>query len=55
MFVVGLVIERDRIKPETDALRWYCKNDPDKILYEKWFFCEDLGKQLVPVVQVCNF
>ena len=46
------MVERERIKPEMDALRWYCKDNNKQILYEKWFFCTDLGKQLGPVVQV---
>jgi 3-hydroxyanthranilate 3,4-dioxygenase len=40
----GLVIERERLPTETDALRWL------KILYEKFFHCYDLGTQLKPAI-----
>ena len=57
---LGLVIERQRIKDkdEFDCLRYYrCDFDPNekdenKILWEKWFYCYNLGTQLPPVVKV---
>jgi len=48
---LGLVIERERMKSEIDAMRWYCKKDSNQLLYEKWFHCYSLGKQLVPIVK----
>ncbi|XP_065153413.1 3-hydroxyanthranilate 3,4-dioxygenase [Paramisgurnus dabryanus] len=47
---VGLVIERRRLKSETDGLRYYVDNTTD-VLFERWFYCENLGTQLVPVIQ----
>jgi len=47
---VGLVIERVRSDKEMDGLRWYTK-DFSQILYEEWFHCDDLGVQLVPVIE----
>lgn len=49
---LGLVIERKRAFNELECLRWYvdfykCK----EILYEKYFICNDLAKDLVPVVE----
>jgi len=54
---VGLVIERDRVraKKEWDCLRFYVSDfdedeeDETRILWQKWFYCSDLGKQLPPV------
>eukprot|EP00945_MAST-04E_sp_MAST-4E-sp1_P001370 g1370.t1 len=51
---LGLVIERQRYKDEgeVDGLRWYTDFDTCKnILWERYFHCGDLGKDLVPVVQ----
>ena len=53
---LGLVLERARDKhaspPELDGLRWYTDFDnPTEILWEKFFHCWDLGRDLVPVVQ----
>jgi len=56
---LGLVIERQRIKHqnEIDALRYYVcdfdenEKDETKVLWEKWFFCHNLGTQLPPVVK----
>ena len=58
---LGLVIERRRNKQknEIDALRYYVSDfdpnekDENKILWEKWFFCSNLGTQLPPIVKVC--
>ncbi|KAL7645473.1 UNVERIFIED_CONTAM: hypothetical protein RMT77_003859 [Armadillidium vulgare] len=47
---VGLVIERERLKTETDCLRYFVEGTTE-ILFEKWFYCEDLGVQLIPVIQ----
>ncbi|XP_026801411.3 3-hydroxyanthranilate 3,4-dioxygenase [Pangasianodon hypophthalmus] len=47
---VGLVVERKRLRSETDCLRYYVDNSTD-ILFERWFYCENLGTQLVPVIQ----
>ncbi|KAK3554791.1 hypothetical protein QTP70_033485 [Hemibagrus guttatus] len=47
---VGLVVERRRLHSETDCLRYYVDNTTD-ILFERWFYCENLGTQLVPVIQ----
>ncbi|XP_029793110.1 3-hydroxyanthranilate 3,4-dioxygenase isoform X1 [Suricata suricatta] len=47
---VGLVIERRRLKTELDGLRYYVGNTSD-VLFEKWFYCEDLGTQLAPIIQ----
>ncbi|XP_004582823.2 3-hydroxyanthranilate 3,4-dioxygenase [Ochotona princeps] len=47
---VGLVVERRRLETELDGLRYYVDNTTD-VLYEKWFYCEDLGTQLAPIIQ----
>nr|XP_046258791.1 3-hydroxyanthranilate 3,4-dioxygenase [Scatophagus argus] len=47
---VGLVVERRRLLTETDCLRYYVDNTTT-ILFEKWFYCEDLGTQLVPIIK----
>ncbi|XP_054154128.1 3-hydroxyanthranilate 3,4-dioxygenase-like [Oppia nitens] len=47
---IGLVIERERLKEEWDALRYFVDNSTD-ILYERWFYCQDLGSQLAPIIQ----
>eukprot|EP00041_Stephanoeca_diplocostata_P030564 m.928778 g.928778 ORF g.928778 m.928778 type:complete len:312 (-) comp23780_c0_seq1:482-1417(-) len=48
----GLVIERSREPEELDGLRWYTDFDScEQILWEKYFHCGDLGRDLVPVVQ----
>ncbi|KAM3863295.1 3-hydroxyanthranilate 3,4-dioxygenase [Diretmus argenteus] len=47
---VGLVVERRRLLTETDCLRYYVDNSTE-ILFEKWFYCESLGTQLVPVIK----
>lgn len=50
---IGLVIERVRRSTETDGLRWYVPNTTDP-LYEKFFYCEDLGVQLGPAIKEFN-
>lgn len=47
---VGLVVERRRLPSETDCLRYYVENTTN-ILFERWFYCQDLGTQLVPVIK----
>ncbi|XP_004686307.1 PREDICTED: 3-hydroxyanthranilate 3,4-dioxygenase [Condylura cristata] len=47
---VGLVIERRRLQSELDGLRYYLGDTTD-VLFEKWFYCEDLGTQLAPIIQ----
>ncbi|KAK5606853.1 hypothetical protein CRENBAI_014721 [Crenichthys baileyi] len=47
---IGLVVERRRLLTETDCLRYYVDNTTD-ILFERWFYCKDLGTQLVPVIR----
>ena len=47
---MGLVIERERLPEERDGLRYYCKDD-HTVLWEKFFYCEDLGTQLGPVIK----
>eukprot|EP00301_Raphidiophrys_heterophryoidea_P026734 c9297_g1_i1.p1 GENE.c9297_g1_i1~~c9297_g1_i1.p1 ORF type:complete len:357 (+),score=103.36 c9297_g1_i1:54-1073(+) len=47
----GLVIERARQENEFDVLRWYTNAEVcDELLWEKYFVCRDLGRDLVPVV-----
>ena len=57
----GLVVERKRDKDEVDGLRWYTNfeqpdtsTDGDKpkgVLWDRFFYCGDLEKDLVPVVK----
>ncbi|XP_008113914.1 3-hydroxyanthranilate 3,4-dioxygenase isoform X2 [Anolis carolinensis] len=47
---VGLVIERKRSNMETDGLRYYVGESTD-VLFERWFYCDDLGTQLSPIMQ----
>ncbi|KAM7061741.1 3-hydroxyanthranilate 3,4-dioxygenase isoform 2-T2 [Acridotheres tristis] len=47
---VGLVVERERLKTEIDGLRYYV-GESTNVLFEKWFHCEDLGTQLIPIIQ----
>ncbi|XP_012682767.1 3-hydroxyanthranilate 3,4-dioxygenase isoform X2 [Clupea harengus] len=47
---VGLVVERRRLLTETDALRYHVDNSTD-ILWERWFYCKNLGTQLAPVIK----
>ena len=50
---LGLVVERNRKFPlEMDRMSWYkdfatC----DQVVWERYFYCDDLGKDLVPVVR----
>ncbi|KAM4590999.1 3-hydroxyanthranilate 3,4-dioxygenase isoform 2-T2 [Odontesthes bonariensis] len=47
---VGLVVERRRLLTETDCLRYHVDNTTDT-LFERWFYCQDLGTQLVPIIK----
>ena len=47
---VGLVIERERLLTETDGLRYFV-GDTTATLFERWFYCDDLGSQLKPVIE----
>ncbi|KAG1670616.1 3-hydroxyanthranilate 3,4-dioxygenase [Nymphon striatum] len=46
---LGLVIERERLEDEKDCLRYFVDESTDT-LYEKWFYCDDLGSSLGPIV-----
>eukprot|EP01135_Chromosphaera_perkinsii_P010134 Nk52_evm1s2038 gene=Nk52_evmTU1s2038 len=55
---IGLVIERERLQSETDRLSWFCRGDAcqgegkdPSLIYEERFYCDDLGKDLVPVIK----
>lgn len=50
---LGLVVERKRqLGTEMDGLRWYVDFEKcDEVLYERYFYCDDLGRDLVPVIQ----
>eukprot|EP00747_Dinoflagellata_sp_TGD_P168329 gnl/TRDRNA2_/TRDRNA2_194486_c0_seq1.p1 gnl/TRDRNA2_/TRDRNA2_194486_c0~~gnl/TRDRNA2_/TRDRNA2_194486_c0_seq1.p1 ORF type:complete len:343 (-),score=72.74 gnl/TRDRNA2_/TRDRNA2_194486_c0_seq1:50-1012(-) len=51
---LGLVVERERYKElgELDGLRWFSDFDAaNEVIYEKYFHCWDLGRDLVPVVK----
>jgi len=49
---LGLVVERRREQDEVDGLRWYTDFEKcDEVLYERYFHCADLGRDLVPVVK----
>jgi 3-hydroxyanthranilate 3,4-dioxygenase len=47
---IGLVIERFRHEDEIDGVRWFVPGSSVP-LYEKWFYCTDLGAQLAPVIR----
>ncbi|XP_051506934.1 3-hydroxyanthranilate 3,4-dioxygenase isoform X1 [Myxocyprinus asiaticus] len=47
---VGLVVERRRLCSETDGLRYFVDNSTD-VLFERWFYCQNLGTQLVPIIK----
>ncbi|XP_078505817.1 3-hydroxyanthranilate 3,4-dioxygenase [Lissotriton helveticus] len=47
---VGLVVERRRLKTEMDGLRYYVGDSTD-VLYENWFYCGNLGTQLLPIIE----
>jgi len=47
---IGLVVERDRLPKELDCLRYYVEGSTDT-LFERWFYCDDLGAQLGPIIK----
>jgi 3-hydroxyanthranilate 3,4-dioxygenase len=48
----GLVIERRRDEDELDGLRWYRDfTKPAEVLWDQFFYCGDLERDLVPVVK----
>lgn len=53
---LGLVVERQRYEHEPpDGLRYYTDfNVCDTVLWERYFQCHDLGKDLAPVVAAFN-
>lgn len=49
---VGIVVERERREGEMDALVWFCGNvECREMVFRKEFFCRDLGKDLVPIIE----
>jgi len=49
---LGLVVERQRRPDELDCLRFYSNFEScDAVLWERYFRCDDLGRDLVPVVE----
>ena len=53
---IGLVIERERYAEEPpDGLRFYTDFATcDDVLWERYFHCRDLGKDLVPIIAEFN-
>jgi len=47
---IGLVVERERSRNELDCLRYFVDGTTDT-LFERWFYCDDLGAQLGPVIK----
>lgn len=48
---IGIVVERRRQQGELDALQWYCQvEECRKLLYRKEFQCNDLVKDLPPII-----
>ncbi len=45
---IGLVVERKRVKGETDGLMWFCENCDNK-LYEEYFHLTNIEKDFFPV------
>jgi len=49
---LGLVIERERVSGEKDGLIYFTDFDKcEKVHWERFFHCQDLGKDLPPVIQ----
>jgi len=50
---IGLVIERMRYADEVDGLRYFVDDTTaaSAVLWQRWFYCEDLGRQLKPLIQ----
>ena len=47
---MGLVIERERLPTEYDGLMWFVPGQKE-ILYDEYFYCADLGTELVPAME----
>ncbi|KAJ1971642.1 3-hydroxyanthranilic acid dioxygenase [Dimargaris verticillata] len=47
---IGIVVETKRRPDQIDTLRWYCEQCHETV-YEESFFCQDLGKDLKPIVE----
>merc|ERR1711973_83570 len=47
---IGLVVERERSPNEYDCLRYFVDESTDT-LFERWFYCDDLGTQLGPIIR----
>ena len=49
------MIERERLAEEKDGLRYYVESEngcnPNNILFQRWFHCKDLGKELGPIIK----
>lgn len=50
---LGMVIERKRKETELDGIRFYGDN-LNEIVFEKWFKCEKLDRDLVPILTEWN-
>jgi len=48
---VGLVVERMRLPEELDGLRYYVDDSNETILWERFFYCSNLGAQLGPLIR----
>lgn len=48
---LGLVIERERAPNELDGLRYYVPGNSQQVLFQRWFYCADLGTQLAPIIK----
>ena len=50
-----MVIERERLAEERDGLRYFVEDgnkfNSNNILYQRWFHCKDLGKELGPIIR----
>ena len=48
---LGFVIERFRNPEELDGLRYHVDSSCKTVLWERFFHCKDLGKELVPLIK----
>lgn len=48
---LGIVVERFRAPEELDGLRYHVDPSCQAVLWERFFHCEDLGKELVPLIK----
>ncbi len=48
---LGFVIERFRAPDELDGLRYHVDASCRTVLWERFFHCKDLGKELVPLIK----